>query len=131
MLRLDEAADDVYLDSGQKVEELISSVDYDIWKCLDCNTHTMNGYDNWLAWFKCCPQCHYRTVKVSSETLEYPTYDSTGRKRVTRECRHCKYHSSEIVVLPRRTRSSSSGSSPRRSSFGGGRSSGGGASGSW
>jgi uncharacterized protein len=130
MLRLDEVADDVYLDSGQKVEELINSVDYDIWKCPNCNTHAMHSYDNWLAWFNRCPECHYRTVHVSSETLEHPTYSSTGRKRVTRDCRHCKYHSSEIVVLPRRTRSSSSSSS-RSSSFGGGRSSGGGASGSW
>jgi uncharacterized protein len=136
MVRLDEVADDVYLDSGQKAEELINSIDYDIWKCPACNTHTLSGYTNWLAWFKRCPQCSYRTVKVTSETLEHPTYDSTGRKQVTRDCRHCNYHSSEIVILPMRTRpsdssSSYSSSSSGGSSFGGGSSSGGGASGSW
>lgn len=135
MVRLDEVSDDIYLDSGQKAEELLNSVDYDVWKCPTCNTHTVGGYTNWLAWFKRCPQCHYRTVTVDSETLEHPTYTSTGRKRVTRDCSHCKYHDTEIVILPMRKESSSSSNSSSRSSggssFGGGRSSGGGASGSW
>ena len=134
MVRLDEAGDDVYLDSGQKLEEVLRSVDYDIWKCPHCNTHTLHGYRNWFSSLKRCPRCGYRTVKVTSTTLVSPTYTSTGKERITRNCRHCDYHSSETVTLPMKTRSSSSSSGSSRSSgssFGGGRSSGGGASGSW
>jgi uncharacterized protein len=136
MVRLDEASDDVYLDSGQKLEETLRSVDYDIWKCPDCNRHTLHGYRHWFSSLKRCPKCSYRTVKVTSTTLVSPTYSSTGKERVTKDCRHCNYHHTETVIIPMKTRSSSSsssGSSSRSSgsSFGGGRSSGGGASGSW
>jgi uncharacterized protein len=60
-----------------------------------------------------------------------PTYSSTGRKRVTRDCRQCSYHDEDMVSIPQLTRSSSSSSGGGSSSSGGGRSSGGGASGSW
>lgn len=138
MTRLDEVSDDVYLDSGQKLEELLNSIDYDVWKCFNCNTHTLHSYRNWFSGLKKCPKCRYRTVKVTSKTLSQPTYTSTGRKRVTKDCRHCDYRDTDIVVLPRRTRSSSrssgssfGGRSSGGSSFGGGSSSGGGSSGSW
>lgn len=136
MVRLDEVSDDVYLDSGQKLEELLNSIDYDVWKCANCNTHTLHSYSNWFSGLKRCPRCSYRTVKVTSKTLSEPTYTSTGSKRVTKDCQNCDYRNTDIVVLPRRTRSSSSSSSfgsrsSGGSSFGGGRSSGGGASGSW
>lgn len=135
MIRLDEVADDVYLDSGQKLEELLNSIDYDVWQCPNCNHHDLYAYRNWFSGLKRCPQCNYRTVKVTSTTLEHATYESTGRKQVDKDCQQCNYHHSEIVVIPKKTRSSSSsgsfGSSSGGSSFGGGRSSGGGASGSW
>jgi uncharacterized protein len=136
MIRLDEVSDDVYLDSGQKVEEVLASVDYDIWKCPTCNYHTLHGYNRWLSGFGQCSQCNYRTLKTDSQTISQPTYTSTGTKLITRDCRHCNYHSEQRVTLPVLTRSSSSSSSysgSRSSSSGrsGGRSSGGGASGKW
>jgi len=136
MVRLDEVSDDVYLDSGQKIEEMLDSVDYDVWKCATCNTHILESYRKWFSGLKKCPQCNYRTVKVSSETLDYATYTSTGSERITRDCQHCTYHDTKIVILPMKTHSTdssssfSSGSSSSDSS-GGGSSSGGGASGSW
>jgi len=141
MLRLDEISDDVYLTSGQKVEELLNSIDYDVWKCPHCNVHELYRYRRWFSGVKQCPDCTYRTLSVMSTTLEHPTYDSTGRKRVTKDCQHCDYRYETIVVIPKKTPPSddddssfSFGSSSSRgssSSFGGGRSSGGGASGSW
>jgi uncharacterized protein len=136
MTRLDEAGDDVYLDSGQKLEELLNSVDYDIWKCPNCNNHDLYRYPSLLSRLQRCPQCGYRTVRTSSTTLVAATTHSTGQKQVTKDCNNCHFHSEEIVVIPRISQSSGSssgggGSHSSGGSFGGGRSSGGGASGSW
>lgn len=130
MTRLDEVSDDLYLDSGQKLEELLNSVDYDVWKCPRCGMHTLHPYNHWLTSFKRCVRCSYRTVEVTRQTLVSPTYTSTGEERMIRNCRHCDDHSEAIVILPMLTRSDDSSSSSS-DSFGGGSSSGGGASGSW
>jgi uncharacterized protein len=149
MVKLDEVADDVYLDSGQKAEEYLQSVDYDVWKCGKCGAHTLLRYPSWFGGKSACPSCRYQTVVTSSLVLERPTYDDEGREQVNRDCRHCGFHDSTVVWLPRRSRptrhssswsggsssSSSSWSSSSSSSSGGGGgggySSGGGASGSW
>jgi uncharacterized protein len=139
LIRLDEVSDDVYLDSGQKLEELLHSVNYDVWKCPNCGTHTVHPRYPWFTSVKSCPQCHYRTLKVAQETLVNPTYASTGEEQITRHCRHCDFRDTETVILPVLTHSddssssgwSGSSSSSDSSSFGGGQSSGGGASGSW
>jgi len=131
MQRLDETADDMHLDSGQQLEEYLSSIDYDVWKCSSCNMHTLLPYPRWFSGYKQCPSCSYRTLQVESQTVVAPTYSSTGRKRVTRDCRQCSYHDEDMVSIPQLTRSSSSSSGGGSSSSGGGRSSGGGASGSW
>ena len=134
MIRLDEVSDDVYLDSGQKLEETLASVDYDVWKCPSCNMHALHGYNGWFASFKPCPRCNYRTLGITRETLEAPTYSSTGKDVIKRDCRHCQYHDEQIVVVPMLVESSSGSGMDSGSSggdFGGGTSSGDGASGSW
>jgi uncharacterized protein len=141
MTRLDEGSDDVHLDSGQRLEEMLSSVDYDVWKCGGCNHHVLLPYTSWFSSHKECGGCGYRTSQVSRETVDRPTYHSTGLERVTQTCRHCGRHDEHMVTLPRltpppeRPRASSSSSSDE-SSWGGGSSSGGsssgrGASGGW
>jgi uncharacterized protein len=104
MTRLDEVADDVFLDSGQKVEELLQSVDYDVWKCPSCNYHALQRYNRALAKIGQCPQCNYRTVQTDSRTISEPTYESSGTKLITQDCRHCHYHDEEKVILPMLTR---------------------------
>jgi uncharacterized protein len=139
MTRLDEVSDDVYLNSGQKAEELLHSVDYDVWKCPRCNRHTLHGYNRWLSGFKPCPRCGFRTLSSTRTTLSAPTYTSQGQDRVSRDCRNCPYHDEQIVVVPMLVQSSSSSdssasggfSSSSSGDFGGGTSSGDGASGSW
>jgi uncharacterized protein len=148
MARLDEASDDVYLDSGQKMEELLQSVDYDVWKCGACGSHRLFPYPALFSAKSACPSCRYRTVSTSTTVLEHATYDYGGREEVARSCRNCGFHDSRIVHTPPRARpsdssssSSSGGSSGGSSSFssssssssssGGGFSSGGGAGGSW
>lgn len=147
MVKLDEVSDDVYLDSGQKCEEYIHSVDYDVWKCGGCGTHTLLRYSAFFSGRSTCPSCRYQTVTTSRHVLEYATHYREGREEVTRNCPHCGFRDSQIVWLPRlrdtsssssssssysSASSSSSGSSGSSSSSGGGGySSGGGASGSW
>ncbi len=107
MKRLDEVSDDMYLDSGQKLEELLGTMDYDVWQCPNCNMHELHGYNHWASQYKPCPKCSRRTLEVTSETVKGPTYTSTGKKRISHACRNCKYHHAEFVVLPMLFESSS------------------------
>ncbi len=100
MIRLDEVSDDVHLDSGQKVEELLESVNYDVWKCPACNFHTLQGYQRWTSRYETCPQCNYRTCTTKAETIDLPSYTSSGTKLITRDCRHCKHHDEDRITLP-------------------------------
>ncbi|HEU4881430.1 MAG TPA: TPM domain-containing protein [Longimicrobium sp.] len=126
MQRLDETADNVHLDSGRQLEEVLGSVDYDVWQCTGCSHHQVLPYPAMFSSKKECPSCGYKTVNVESTVLERATYDSTGRERVRKDCRHCSWHDEDIVTLPRLTHSSGSS---RSLSSGGGSSSGGGWSG--
>jgi uncharacterized protein len=130
----------VYLDSGQKLEELLSSIDYDVWKCGTCGSHTLLPYPRLISSASQCPSCRYRTVLTTTNVLQHATYESGGSKEVLRGCRHCGFHDRQVVHLPQLTRpsdsdsswsSSSDSSSYSFSSDSGGFSSGGGASGSW
>jgi len=129
MLRAGEKADDEHLDGGQRLEEFLQSVDYDVWHCPDCGDMQINRYASWFSSHGACPECGYRTLASHSTILVAATKSSSGKKRVDYNCQHCKHHYSETRTIPKISDSNSSGSS--RSSFGGGSSSGGGASGSW
>lgn len=149
MEMLDEDEDDLYLDSGQKVEEYLKSVDYDVWVCPTDGVQNVYPHEPMFSKYSKCPKCSYQTVDKYDQILEQPTLYSTGQKQIVADCQHCDYHRAETVILPRiqrpvaTTRSRSGGgwssspstrsSSSSRSSrtFGGGRGGGGGASGSW
>lgn len=129
MLRAGEEADDEHLDGGQRLEEYLRSVDYDVWHCPTCAHMEIKGYRGWFSGHSVCPNCDYRTMHSTSEVLTAATRQSTGTKRITYTCAHCDHSYKELRTIPKISDSSSSGSG--RSSFGGGSSSGGGASGSW
>lgn len=130
MARMEEQADDAQLSRGQAAEERVGSVDYDVWQCPSCAHHLTLRYPKWLSSYTRCPQCHNRTLKSSTETLEAATTSHAGRARVTETCGFCTYTHSFTKTLPRVSQSSSASSSGGggSSSFGGGRSGGGGAS---
>ncbi|MCI5120255.1 MAG: TPM domain-containing protein [Candidatus Electrothrix sp. AUS4] len=132
MTRLNEVADDAYLDAGQVKEESLQSVDYDVWLCPDCGTTKVISYNSWFSSYATCSKCKRRTMEVTSRTITSATTRSTGTGEKIENCANCGYHHTFSYTIPRRTESSSSGSSSSgSSSFGGGSSSGGGASGSW
>ncbi|MCP3137700.1 TPM domain-containing protein [Pyxidicoccus xibeiensis] len=132
--RLDEAADDDHIDAGQRREEKLGSVDYDVWWCNPCEDAVVERYGTLFTRYARCAQCRYVTSDKTTRTLRAATYDHGGEVEVTLRCKHCGNVSTSRHSTPRLTRSSSSSSSGSRSSsssFGGGRSSGGGSSGSW
>jgi uncharacterized protein len=114
MERLGERADDVHLDSGQKLEEMLGSVDYHVYRCGACGNNEILPRRAWFSSKTNCPSCGYRTVQ---------TYDHGGIQRVTQDCKHCGYHHEDTVNTPRLTRPAPSSSSGRRSSWGSGSSS--------
>ncbi|MEM9640033.1 MAG: TPM domain-containing protein [Pseudomonadota bacterium] len=130
MRRQGEDVDDTHLDGGQRLEEYVRSVDYDVWECPDCAAMQVTRHPAWMSKYGTCPHCNYRTLRSETEVLEHATTQKTGRKRIDYQCEHCDHRDSEVRTIPKRSKSSS-GSGSGRSSFGGGRSSGGGASGSW
>jgi len=137
MHRLNEAADDQALDPGQRMEERIKSVDYDVWSC-ECGETLILPYNVWFSSYHRCPSCHYRTATVTRVVTKQPTYSAKGTAKDTTTCKSCGATSTRDVVLPKRTPpsssssggGSSSGSSSSGSSFGGSGSSSGGGGGS-
>lgn len=135
--RLGEAEDDAHLSAGQKTEEAIGSVDYDVWWCGFCRDALVLDYSSWFSGHSRCPQCSNRTRTSSTTTLQHATEYSGGLQRIDERCAHCSYTNSYTRTTARLSSSSSSSSSSwsssssSGSSFGGGSSSGGGSSGSW
>ncbi len=127
MIRLDEQTDDEHIDGGQRLEEYLQSVDYDVWQCQNCQSIDIYRYVSFFTDYQTCPQCRYKTVSVDTTILEPATTSYSGLKQLDYECRQCDFTDTETRTIPRKSKSSSSGGS----SFGGGSSSGGGASGSW
>jgi uncharacterized protein len=128
---LDENEDDVHLNDGERKEETIGSVDYDVWWCGECQDVQVERYGAWLTSYSKCPSCSFKTKKESTRTLVSATYDHGGSVEVTVTCKNCPHCSSFTRSTPRLTRPSTTSSSSSSSSFGGGRSSGGGSSGGW
>ena len=149
MLPLDEIADDAKLDPGQRTEEQVGSVDWEVVVCPGCQTARTFRHNKWFSGHGKCAACGYKTCRSSSETIVHATYDHGGQVRITEDCAHCNHHSERIRYTAARTRpstttssfssssssrssySSSSSSSSRSSGFGGGSSRGGGAGSSW
>lgn len=134
--RLDDNAEDAHLSPGQKSEESLRSVDYDVWHCGRCNDVLVLRYGALFSSYGSCNSCGHKTASSSSRTISHATEYSTGSVEVTERCAHCShvntYTRTTARLTPRSTSSSSSWSSSRSSgSFGGGSSSGSGSSGSW
>jgi uncharacterized protein len=129
--------EDAHLSEGQKMEQSVGSVDYDVWWCGACRSVLILDNTAWFSGYGRCNSCGHRTAKSTTTTLEYATEWSGGRERIDSTCAGCGHTSSYTRTTARLSSSSSSdwssssGSSSSGSSFGGGSSSGGGSSGSW
>lgn len=129
MRRLSESADDAHLDTGQRLEENIGSVDYDVWTCARCDAVRVIPRRKWFSGYENCPKCKRRTVRRTTRQIVAPTYSSAGRREVALACRNCRYSRRYDETIPMLTRSTSSGGGGSRGGFGGGSSFGGGSAG--
>lgn len=131
--RLSEHADDAHLSTGQREEENLGSIDYDVWWCGRCNDPLVISYSAFFSRYRSCRKCTFKTATSSSTTLRYATEYSEGEVEVTTRCSHCGDVSVSTHYTARLEPSSSSSdsSSSSSSSYDGGFSSGDGSSGSW
>ena len=138
--KLSEKEEDEFLSKEMQMEETLRAVDYDVWKCKNCESIEMWFYLNRNSQYESCPKC--KTLAYSStsrRTVEQATYSSSGSGEEIHTCKFCGYSHTSNYTIAKLTRSTSSssgsfGSSSSSSSsgtWGGGRSGGGGASSSW
>jgi uncharacterized protein len=131
MTRLDESGDDAHLDAGQRMEEQLESVDYDVWVCPTCQYALTIPHRAWFSRYSMCKSCKRRTLETETRTLRRATTMSEGLQEITERCRNCAWTRTYTRTVPRVVQSSgsSSGSSGGGGSFGGGSAGGGGAGG--
>lgn len=138
MRKLNEKDEDEFLSKEMQMEETLRAVDYDVWKCKDCESVEMWFYLNRNSKYESCPKC--KTLAYSSasrRTVTPASYSSNGSGEEIHTCKFCGYSRTSSYTIAQLTRSTSSSSSFGSSSssssgsWGGGRSGGGGASSSW
>jgi uncharacterized protein len=134
LTKLDEQKDDEFLSKGQRLEESLKSVDYDVWKCSACNAAEKLSYINENSKYSGCPKCQIHAYyEVSDRVIRAATTMSSGEGEEKHACKHCGHQNVRRYTIARIEQSSSSGGSSSSSggSWGGGSSSGGGAGSSW
>jgi len=124
MRLLSEEEDDTVIDEGERFEERIGSVNYDVWRCTapGCSERLVIPRKHWMSGYSDCPNCHRRALTSSTVTLVPATQSSTGLQETTTTCAFCKASRTTqhvTPVLPTPSASSSSGSSFSGSSSGG------------
>ena len=123
------------LSKSQQFEKSINSMDYDVYKCENCQKEMVFPvkYQSHKK-YDACPKCRTKSLKKKDQkTIKEATYSSAGVKEVTYLCLFCQHNETRRLTIPRLQRSSGSGSggSSRGGSFGGGRSGGGGSTSRW
>ncbi len=135
--KLSEQIEDIALNTGQQTEEKIGSVDYDVWKCVQCGSVETLQYINPKTKYKPCPNCSFiSNYLVGKRTIKSATYNQEGSGEEEFNCLNCGNKTIVPFVIPVLSDSSTSSSSGSNSSsdsgsFGGGDSGGGGADSSW
>jgi uncharacterized protein len=123
MRLLSEEEDDTLIDEGERFEERIGSVNYDVWKCPHpgCSERLVIPRRKWFSGYSDCPDCHRRALTSKTVTIVAATQSSTGLEETTTTCAFCKASRTTrhvTPVLPTPSSSSSSGSSFSSSSGG-------------
>lgn len=137
MHKLDEQADDEFLEKGQVTEEEIGSVDYDVWVTDDYDDVLILRYAKRWTKYEKCPKCGYLTYsKQNSRVVHRATYSHSGEREITYACKNCHYRDIRIEIIPQKVRSSGGGGGgfgggSGGGGWGGGGSGGGGAGVSW
>jgi len=146
MHKLNDKEEDKYLSSGQLTEEIVRSVDYDVWLENDAAEVLILPYRPLFSAYTKCPKCNFATyIKDYDRQLVAATTSSTGTGERKHSCKHCKHEVIQTYVIAKIAKSTTSSSrgwsgggssggwsgGGGSSSWGGGRSSGGGGGRSW
>ena len=140
MKKLSEIEDNTYLTQGQRVEEELRSVDYDVWLCPEDGETLALPFNNESSTYSPCPHCFSKAyIQQNNHIIKAATTFSKGKGERTYTCKNCGKTDIKPYVIPMIILSSSSnrsggfggGSSSRGGSWGGGRTGGGGARGGW
>lgn len=136
---MSEKQEDAYLNAGQQTEEMVGSVDYDAWVCMDCGHKSFLSYTKAFTRYQPCPKCRFKTyAQTSDRIVSAPTPISTGQGVHVFTCANCGYEALKyytipmIIILPSNRGGGGGGfSGGGGGGFGGGSSGGGGATGGW
>lgn len=150
MHKLTEQEEDEFLTLGQQAEEIVKSVDYDVWVTDNHDDFCILSYKPIFTKYTPCPKCRYRTYYKEYDRITIsPTYSSAGQgeKKYTCEntnCKHTDHTKYSIARLRKSSRTSGGawigsggggfsggGSWGGGGSFGGGSFGGGGSGSSW
>ncbi len=126
--KMNEDEDDEYLTKGQIAEEVIKSIDYDVWVNEAGTEVQILAYKKWFSPYRKCSKCGYRTwIKVYDKIVYAATYSRAGKGERKHQCKNCGHQTVKRYTIPRKQRSSSGGgyyssggSSSGGGSFGGG-----------
>jgi uncharacterized protein len=136
---LPDAQDDAVLLPGQRAEEQVGSIDYDVWECSACGEQLVLDYANLSTDAEICVKCNHHTAQPQpDEEIEAATSSHGGWGWHVLLCAFCQ-HEERTKYTTNRLSSSSSSSGGSSSSSGGsssssssgGSSGGGGAGSSW
>ncbi|NOQ73514.1 MAG: hypothetical protein GQ574_16025 [Crocinitomix sp.] len=119
--KLSEKEEDVYLNKGQIAEEIVSSVDYDVWINEAGTDLVVLPYKNWFTPYNKCDNCKYKTyIKLYDRTIKAATYSRSGKGEKKFECKNCKHTKIKTYTIPRKQKTRSGGYYSGGGSFGGG-----------
>ena len=100
MRRLSDSEENSRLDQGQRKEEALKSVDYDVWLCDTCNQHTVERYANSSSSFADCPSCGHKTVDSQTREVREATEYSSGIQQASWVCRNCRHRDEAVYYTP-------------------------------
>lgn len=119
--KLSEDEEDVYLNKGQITEEIVNSVDYDVWINEAGTDLVVLPYKNWFTPYNKCDNCKYKTyIKLYDRTIQAATYSRSGKGEKKYKCKNCEHTKVKTYTIPRKQKARSGGYYSGGGSFGGG-----------
>jgi len=102
MRLLNEEEDDKYLEGGQIKEEIIKSIDYDVWIADESGETLILGYVYRFTPYRKCPKCKYKTYyQKSNVVIQAATYSSSGKGQRTYVCENCGHKVVSTYIIPK------------------------------
>ena len=127
------------LSDSQQLEKELCSIDYDVFRCCQCQKEEIFKLDLSSKKYSICSECGTKALVLENQVvIQKPTFSQSGKQEETYKCLFCNNTSKKIVTIPKKQISSggsswhsSGGGSSSGGSFGGGSSGGGGSTSRW